>query len=161
MGQLVPAPPGTGLRDSPGRARRRRVAPLICIADATLLPSADGPFLCRLSPCRSPGRRVPGWPFRPLASVLLTHDEITVALKSRRDAGPVQPGDRGARPGPGIQAAAWQFASVEKRTAAGNGISWPLVTTRSARPAEPGDEGGTQPKLSRKRVSRATAHRSG
>jgi hypothetical protein len=73
-----------------------------------------------------------------MAGVLLTHDEITVALKSRRDAGPVQPDDRGARAGPGIQAAAWQFASGEKRTAAGNGISWPLVTTRSGPPARAG-----------------------
>jgi hypothetical protein len=48
--------------------------------------------------------------------VLLTHDEITVALKSRR------------------QAAAWQFASGEKRAPAGKGISWPLVTTRSGPP---------------------------
>jgi hypothetical protein len=45
-------------------------------------PLAADLFSAGLSPCRSPDRRVPGPPFRPLAGVLLTHDEITVALKA-------------------------------------------------------------------------------
>ena len=118
MGQLVPAPPGTGLRDSPGRARGRRIARLICVADVTLLLYASGPFLaaCRRA-CRQAGLlRADG--SGPLAGVPLTHDEITVPLKSRRDAGPAQPGDRAARPGPGDEAGC-------SRSSAGNGYLMP------------------------------------
>jgi hypothetical protein len=62
--QLVPAAPGTGLRDSPGRAHRPRVAHLICIADVVVaLRPAD--FLHRLSPSLSPGPACPRGPACP------------------------------------------------------------------------------------------------
>jgi hypothetical protein len=105
-GQLVGAPPGTGLRDSPGRAPGRRVARLIWVADVTLLPYASDLFsaACRRA-CRPTGLlRADG--SGPLAGVPLAHDEIIAPSKSRRDAGPVQPGDRAARRGPGAAKAA-------------------------------------------------------
>src|ERR1700686_1478342 len=65
------------------------------------------------------------------------------AGKSRRDAGLVQPGDRGARRGPGIQVAAWEAPPAGEAHRGRERDSWPLVTTRRGLPGGAGDEGWT------------------